>query len=104
MRRLGMLLLAILLPAPGFGAGEFDLAAFIKKADSMTLFSIYPQQVQVTDEHGNPTEEERKKERFLGYAVLGKIPDLQGPSRGSVRAALLAMLSSVEAGPAASLF
>lgn len=99
MKRLGALLLAILLPTLGFGGERTDLAAFIQKADSVTLLSIYPQQVHVTDEHGNPTEGERQKERFLGYHVLGKIADLQGPERTAVREALIAMLSSVEAGP-----
>lgn len=99
MKRLGTLLLAVLLPVLGFGAEKSDLVTFIEKADSVQLLSIYPQQVHVTDEHGNPTEKERKKERFLGYHVLGKIVDLQGPTRTSVREALIAMLSSVEAGP-----
>jgi hypothetical protein len=93
------LFVMLLITVSGFAAGKVDLAAFVRKAEVVTLFSIYPQQVYVTDEHGNATKEDRKKERFHGYPVFGKLADVRGATRASIQDALLAALSSVEDGP-----
>jgi hypothetical protein len=99
MKPVFSVLFSLMVLAPSVAAEAFDLAAFIRKADTVSLFSIFPQQVHVTDEHGNPTEEDRKKDRFLGYPVFGKIVDTQGATRASIQEALVGALSSVEEGP-----
>lgn len=90
------LLLGLVWPMLACAATPLIVADIIRTADEITLFSIQPQQIHEVDEHGDPTEAERKKERFHGYAVFGKIRALDGTTQQAVRDALLAALGRVK--------
>ncbi len=75
---------------------RIDAALVIREAESVTLFSIFPQQIYSIDEQGNPTDEDRKKERFHGFPVFGKIAATGADVREKIRSSLLAAVGSVE--------
>jgi hypothetical protein len=98
-------LLLLLFAGCSLLAGEpFDLGASIRDADEVTLISLLPQQTYAIDGHGNPTEEEKKKEHFHGYPVLGKIPASQPKEKAMMKDAVLAALASAKNGVALMCF
>ena len=101
MKHTLLILFFLLLNGNVHAAEEFDVASFIGEADTVTLFSLYPQQVYVKDEHGNSTDDEKKKERLHGYPVFGKIVITEKSGRKQIREALLAALGQDSQQPSA---
>lgn len=98
------IVLCLIWPAFTRGAEPPKIADVIRAADEITLFSIYPQQIHEVDEHGNPSEADRKKERFHGHPIFGKIHALDDSTKKTIRDALLAALGSVSDGAPAMCF
>lgn len=86
------LALWLCLAAPGTAGESPDLGAFAREATELVLYSIVPAQLMEADEHGNPTEAEKRKEKLHGYPVLGKIAGTTPAIKAAMRDALLSAL------------
>lgn len=82
------------LTVPKLVGTSIDVAAFLRDANIVAFYALNPSQSYRIDEHGNWTEEEKKKEGLHGYKVLGKIETPQGNTLATIRGAFLAALEN----------
>lgn len=94
----------LLLVVPLCGRDRPDVGASLKRASQLSLYSVSPMEIHVTDLHGNPTDEDRQKERFHGLEVYRKVIGADPETVEKIRRAVIRMIESVKPGPPLQCF